>query len=1266
MLNFFMQLRLFLTRDQLQEAIGDVDHVLSFVRGKIKLFFKRLAYGSAIGVVSLVVIGGSMYAFGLTPFPEAAEATVAGTIAGLFAQVILAPIYVLFGVLLAIFAAILDMVVAYPWGADWNPLVSTGTTQGGFVNVSAVVTGWRIVRDICNLFFAIILLVIAMAAVLNLESYKWQDLLRKFVLYAVLINFSKTICGFFTDAATVAMATFGGSLGTSWGAGILGSFGLPAIGGLTEVTGLQNQVSAQGDGVLEMLGAIILMVIFQVLALAILAAFVVMIVLRIIMLWFLIVLSPIAYVTRILDITKRYSSQWWEMWGRYLIMGPFIVFFLWLTLTMMNGSATGVNADGIGGAAATPLVQGLSEVDQIKSLQSTTATGGSALSDLQGISSFQATQPNIIANFAIAFVMLFGALRFSSGMAGEVGSYVSSASDLVGSASGRLVGTASRWASDRAGEVKSGKIPNLLGGAVGGVAGYINPSWKDALNTQLDTSQGIGRGVSNFGYGLDILANTVLDPKGAFTNLRNNFDKATKRKEDASSAASQAMAKELADPTSSKTSRFIGGLFGAFTDEGQAYVKDATVGGAARYVKGLFTGEQARAEKKDDDEIAKKKAEEARRKAILDAEIARQAGLTDADIQALGPVSVKALENAVGSNDQAFELDMQDLVVRGAVDAQVRDLRQMASDLTKSDPAQANILTKSADYLQDMLDTGANVDLATLDADMQGIGLEDSLRTALPGAITQAAREIGKKTVMEKLKSDVDKLKGDLGAATDDRKSYQNFAFAKRGVVSYEAQASFDRMIAEDAKSIDSLSMPELEPEYYRAVLSGNKNRALAIINKGSASGDFPMILRGWTQKLIDSDDGFRDKMMGVATAAPDISAALIPTEGRDKGKLLLNERTEGQLAFMRGVLMDSLGMSEQEAMRKMFQISGAEIARSRKAFIGTIMTGPEGFEANMDPESRKGLQNLLTQAKSLVEFRSRDFMNFGTRNGRFEFDRLLDSGQEELIRFGEAMTDSKEFKAWHQDAKNMLSRPEVRAQLTDKKNNPYASRHNQKLLEMLTEEWNRNNPNAQTNIDGSPITAGGKTGSTPSAKPKPAPRGPSGPSGPTGSPGAPGGGGSGGSTAGAPAPGATATAGPGTSGTGKKGRGKSGGGAGTTASRTRASRTPRGSSGGSSAAPTAPSSGASTSSGSTAAPASGSSVATSSAGPTPASSDSGENSGNQRKTARQAATAAAKAAGAGAVAARRIGNAAAQTAGESSDAVGEAVGEAASQDDDV
>lgn len=82
--------------------------------------------------------------------------------------------------------------------------VITGLLSWTNFQKSEIVTkGWEKVRDITNLFFVLVLLIIAFATILRLETYGMKQLLWKLIVAALLINFSLIIGGIFIDFSNV-------------------------------------------------------------------------------------------------------------------------------------------------------------------------------------------------------------------------------------------------------------------------------------------------------------------------------------------------------------------------------------------------------------------------------------------------------------------------------------------------------------------------------------------------------------------------------------------------------------------------------------------------------------------------------------------------------------------------------------------------------------------------------------------------------------------------------------------------------------------------------------------------------------------------------------------------------------------------------------------------------------------------------------------------------------------------------------------------------
>lgn len=384
---------------------------------------KSTAYWTAVLSIGIGLSTVIFYVFDV-PVVESAgtvSRTITHILAGIIYYLVVAPVgYITLGIV-----HIFEFVVTYPYGAYWQ---QTDAANGGFVNVSSVVTGWKLVRDICNIFFSVILVIIALATVLKIEKFQWKQLLPTFILTAILINFSKSICGVFTDAATVAMATFGGSFSDSFGRGLLGAFGVTDLLELSDQApdGSVEQVSGLAAVIIGYLASAGMMTGFFVL----ITVFTLIIVFRIVMLWFLIVTSPMAYVTRVLPQTQSYADRWWKMFGRWVVVGPMITFFLWLTLSIAFGTDANTGYNG-------PVIGQAFDPDFAKAAQSQGATV-----DPTAGSSFKASTSNVMANFFIMAAMLYASLKLVLEMASDIGGILGKAQGLAYTGLGLALGKA--------------------------------------------------------------------------------------------------------------------------------------------------------------------------------------------------------------------------------------------------------------------------------------------------------------------------------------------------------------------------------------------------------------------------------------------------------------------------------------------------------------------------------------------------------------------------------------------------------------------------------------------------------------------------------------------------------------------------------------------------------------------------------------------------------------------------------------------------------
>jgi len=176
---------------------------------------------------------------------------------------------------------------------------------GGYTKNQFVMEGWTIVRDLVNMFFIIIMVAIGIATILRIKEYEIKKLLPKTIIIAVLINFTPVICGIIIDGANI-LTNFFLSAGTR-GAGAI-------------INGIEGPQSSLGTLAKQFWAAIrsfdwqdtaytvfkmLITTTFNWLAAFILIMLFVLFLMRYLILWMLVILSPLAFFSYILPATRK-------------------------------------------------------------------------------------------------------------------------------------------------------------------------------------------------------------------------------------------------------------------------------------------------------------------------------------------------------------------------------------------------------------------------------------------------------------------------------------------------------------------------------------------------------------------------------------------------------------------------------------------------------------------------------------------------------------------------------------------------------------------------------------------------------------------------------------------------------------------------------------------------------------------------------------------------------------------------------------------------
>lgn len=309
--------------------------------------------------------------------------------------------------------------------------------------ITAVDEGWKITRDVCNMFFILMLLVIAFSTILNYEAYSYKKWLSKIIITAVLINFSKTIVGLMIDFSQVIMLTFVNAFKDIAMGNLINGLHLDSVFQVSysEISDAKDEYKVALNLVVIAALAVAMLAILS----AILAMFIVMIVWRIVYLWVLVILSPLAFFLQGTPFSGR-ASKWWTELGKQLTTGPVLAFFLYLALLTIQRAGE----------------SNIFEIEESKNLEVATSTlqlTGEQTSQEQGAADAKVAEGvgnmNNIFDFIIVIALLMTAMKITqeSGVAGsniagkitsKMGNYVKRGARGIGRGVGRKVGGAAR------------------------------------------------------------------------------------------------------------------------------------------------------------------------------------------------------------------------------------------------------------------------------------------------------------------------------------------------------------------------------------------------------------------------------------------------------------------------------------------------------------------------------------------------------------------------------------------------------------------------------------------------------------------------------------------------------------------------------------------------------------------------------------------------------------------------------------------------------
>jgi hypothetical protein len=203
--------------------------------------------------------------------------------------------------------------------------------------VAVIYPGWIVVRNICNIFFILALIIIAMATLFRIEAYQYKHLIVQLIIAALLINFSLVIAQAILGLADTVQAQFLGNNVTA--INTLAKNLMVNNNSSLFNTALTNANAGTVNGSL-FIGTMqnLFWLALTIGSFCVFSAIAVFLFIRIVALWVLLLVSPIAYAAGVLPSTAGYRGTWWQNFLKYAFFTPIMAFFLNLTVVMVSNA----------------------------------------------------------------------------------------------------------------------------------------------------------------------------------------------------------------------------------------------------------------------------------------------------------------------------------------------------------------------------------------------------------------------------------------------------------------------------------------------------------------------------------------------------------------------------------------------------------------------------------------------------------------------------------------------------------------------------------------------------------------------------------------------------------------------------------------------------------------------------------------------------------------------------------------------------------------
>ena len=210
------------------------------------------------------------------------------------------------------FAGLLDSFIKYQ-------------TDSGVYNVTVVDQSWTIIRDFVNMFFILVLIIMAFGTIFDIKKYTWREMLAPFLIAALLVNFSLTIGQYIITVSNGLASIFLNTIQQAGGVSNTFASGTGIVKTMSSGATTTNLVA----GSLGIVATAIFAIIFLTVVFLAFAAVAIFSIVRLFMLWFLLIISPIAWIGYTLpNLRSKTWGDWWKQFFCWCFFLPYFLFFM--------------------------------------------------------------------------------------------------------------------------------------------------------------------------------------------------------------------------------------------------------------------------------------------------------------------------------------------------------------------------------------------------------------------------------------------------------------------------------------------------------------------------------------------------------------------------------------------------------------------------------------------------------------------------------------------------------------------------------------------------------------------------------------------------------------------------------------------------------------------------------------------------------------------------------------------------------------------------